>query len=721
MVYKSFLKQIIFTSFIILLHFGCNKSEKLLDHQISKDEYHGQIIVDPYRNAENLENPDVKNWITNQNEISKRYLNSINKTEYLIKKQKQFDDRKLFTISGLRVTENDKHFYLKRYPEENTGKLYYRNSFEGEETLLYDPKNYKTESSIDCVINYIQPNKDGSKIVVSITEKGKEISELLIIDTATKKVSPEILTNSWVSEIGGVTWLPDNTSFIYLYLPEINTTSPNFLKNTKSVIYKLGNPSSKLKEFFSKEHNKNLGINEVDFPTVSLKDNYLIGQKSGVAAYHDSYYLPVNHTDNNEWKLLFKKSDQVKDFIIKGDSIFFRTSKNTPNFEIRKTSVLDPDVDHAMILVKEKKDAIITDFEITSEGLYFVTSKNGVQSELFELKNNEEKKISFSHTMGSMALSSKGTKHSELWITTRGWITPTKRYEYKKGKLSEKDLRPSFESEHLKDIVIKEIEVTAHDGEKIPLSLIHHKSLLKDGSALAMMDGYGAYGVSMIPFFSMRRLLWVLEGGVYVIAHVRGGGEKGDGWHKGGFKNTKPNTWKDFISCAEYLIDNKFTSENKLAIWSGSAGGIMIGRAITDRPDLFKAAIIEFGSLNTIRSESRPNGANNTKEFGTVKDSLEFKALLDMDSYHHIKKGIAYPSTLLTAGLNDPRIPAWFSVKFAARMQASNTSDNPNLLLIDSETGHGTDDTKLKEFERYANILSFALWQTGHPDYQPKE
>ncbi len=715
---------ILFLVLFLTVFTGCKKIHILTPYAV-KDQYHGQTIEDPYRNAENLEDPEVKKWIEKQNKISKEHLTTIEKRISLIEKQKEFDRKKSFSITNVHILENDNHFYLKRFSDENTAKLYYRNSFNEPEILLYDPKDFKKEeSNVDYVINYLKPSWNGSKVVVSLTEKGKEISELLIIDVLTKEISNEVLTNSWVSEIGGITWLPSNSGFIYVYHPTTDPKSPKFLKNTKSVIYTLGNKKEDLVEFFSMEYNNDLAIKEEDFPTVLLtspSNKYFIGQKTGAATYNDAYFLSMDQIKSKNWKPLFKKSDQIKRFIINKDSLFYITSKNTPNFEIRKTSIKNLDFDNAEVLVKEKKDTIITDFNMTSDGLYFVTSKNGVQADLFKLNSNKQNQIKLPYVFGNISLSTKSLNHPELWITTRGWLTQNKRYEYRNNSLIEKSLNPSYEDEELKDIVIKEVEVAAHDGEKIPLSLIYRKSLIKDGNNIAMMDGYGAYGVSMIPFFSLRRLLWVKEGGVYAIAHIRGGGEKGDAWHKGGFKTTKPNTWKDFISCAEYLIDNKFTSKDKLAIWSGSAGGIMIGRAITERPDLFKSAIIEFGVLNTLRSESRPNGANSVKEYGTIKDSLEFKALEEMDAYHHIKKGEKYPATLLTAGLNDPRVPAWFSVKFAARMEASNVSDNPNLLLLDADTGHGEGDTKLKEFERYANILSFALWQTGHPDYQPKE
>ncbi len=203
------------------------------------------------------------------------------------------------------------------------------------------------------------------------------------------------------------------------------------------------------------------------------------------------------------------------------------------------------------------------------------------------------------------------------------------------------------------------------------------------------------------------------------IAHVRGGGEKGDPWRKAGYKTTKPNTWKDLIACTEYMIDQGYTSSKKTAVWGTSAGGIMAGRAMTDRPDLYKAMILYSPAMNMLRSEVQPNGPNSIKEFGTFEKPEEFKALLEMDSYHNIKEGTKYPATLIAAGAKDSRVVVWDPAKFAARLQAANTSDNPILFAVDFDSGHGAiGSTKLKRYEQYANAFSFAFWQTGHPDYQ---
>ena len=701
---------------------GCNRKINVsLPEKDEYETYHGVQVIDSYRYVENVEDTIVQEWISYKTHEAENYFDNIGKTKHLTYLLRNWKSNDKPVVSKLKISDNDYQFYLKRSANEDVGVLYYKISKEKKEELLYDPKLYKKDDEVNYVINYIQPNSDGSKVVVSLTSEGKEVSELIIIDVATKKVASEILTNAWPSNTGGIQWLPDNSGFIFLRYPVINPKDPLFLKNTQSVLYRLGTNSEDLEIVLSNQNNPDLHIKEEDFPAISIEGEYLIGKMKGAYSYYDAFYLPVKKIKSKDWKPLFKKSDQVKSFWVVGDSIYYRTAKNAPNFKICKTSVKQPNFKNPKILVEEFGDQVITDFDVTSEGLYYVTTKNGIKASLYKLQGGRTDEVILPETYGNINIAAKGKNYPDLWISANGWITDSKLFLYKNGEITEQNLNSSTTNPELtNDLVVQEIEVIAHDGEKIPLSLIHHKDTKLNGKNRVLMDGYGSYGIPMKPTFMFHRLLWILEGGVYAIAHVRGGGEKGDAWHKGGYKDTKPNTWKDFISCAEYLIAQKYTNPDQLAIWSGSAGGIMIGRAITERPDLFNAAIVEFGSLNMLRSEFRPNGANNVKEFGSIRDSIGFRNLLEMDAYHHINDKEAYPATLLTVGLNDPRVPAWFSVKFTAKIEKANTSEHPNLLLANSESGHGQDDTKLVEFERYANILAFALWQTGHPDYQPK-
>ncbi|MEP0262584.1 prolyl oligopeptidase family serine peptidase [Dokdonia sp.] len=697
------------------------QNRNMLPPKIVIDQYHGQNIEDPYRYVEDLSNPEVKNWLTTQNEVAQSFLNNIEKRQSLINKQIELDTRDEFVISKLKISRDEYHFYLKRLPHENVAKLYYKTSFTNEEHLLYDPTIFKPSEKKKFVINYFQPDWKNSNIAISLTEKGKEISQMIILNIQTKKIYPEILDKTWPSDMKGINWLPDNSGFTYVHFPNVNDPSKNFLLNSVSLLHRIGESQALDTPIFSRALCTSLNIKEKDFPITSIENQsskYLIGAIAGAESYYDTYYSSIKTIESNSWTLLFSKQELIKSYTIIGDSIIFKTAYNAPNFKIGITSIQNPDFKTARIIIPEKKDQVITDFAITSEGLYYITNKNGVQAKLYKHTPQKDEEIVLPKAYGTIEIHSLGNTYHKFWITAKGWTTDTMRYEYSQDTLVLRNINNTVNSNILKDIVIEEIEVTGHDGQQIPLSIFYHKDMVKNGKNRVLMDGYGSYGISMKLSMRIHRTLWLLEGGIYAIAHVRGGGEKGINWHKGGYKASKPNTWKDFISCAEYLISDQYTSSKKLAILSGSAGGILIGRAITERPDLFAAAIIEFGTVNMLRFETHNNGANNTKEFGSVKDPEEFKSLLEMDAYHHIEKNEKYPAVFLTAGLNDPRVPAWFSAKFIAKLQAYDESNNPKLLLVDPESGHGIDDTKTKIFERYANIVAFAFKQTGHPDYQ---
>ncbi len=234
---------------------------------------------------------------------------------------------------------------------------------------------------------------------------------------------------------------------------------------------------------------------------------------------------------------------------------------------------------------------------------------------------------------------------------------------------------------------------------------------------MAKIKGLNINGYfSMLPYFNVLYLPLLNKGVIIAITHPRGGGEKGYNWHMGGFKASKPNTWKDFIACGEYLIQNSYTSAKHLIGDGTSAGGILIGRAITERPDLFAAAINNVPVSNPLRGENRPNGILDAKEFGTVKDSVEALGLIEMDAFLHVKNDVKYPAVLAVAGINDTRVPVWQPAKFIAALQITN-SDRPVLLLINYDSGHGSEE-KLVIFKNYANQFAFALWQAEHKDFQ---
>jgi prolyl oligopeptidase len=263
-----------------------------------------------------------------------------------------------------------------------------------------------------------------------------------------------------------------------------------------------------------------------------------------------------------------------------------------------------------------------------------------------------------------------------------------------------------------------ETEAPGADGVMIPLSIVSPRGIARDGSHPTLLLGYGAYGISIDPFFDPGLAAWIGQGGVFAVAHVRGGGEYGEEWHQAGRLATKPNTWRDFIACAEYLIAQGYTAPGRLAGTGTSAGGILIGRAITERPNLFRAAVPRVGVMNALRTEHEPGGPANIPEFGTTADSGQFRALMEMDAVRHVKPGVKYPAVLLTAGINDSRVEAWQPAKMTAALQEASASGYPVLLRVGFDAGHGMGLTKTQRSEETADIDAFLLWQLGAPAFQ---
>jgi prolyl oligopeptidase len=268
-------------------------------------------------------------------------------------------------------------------------------------------------------------------------------------------------------------------------------------------------------------------------------------------------------------------------------------------------------------------------------------------------------------------------------------------------------------------ITSEEVKAKSADGTMVPLSIIHRKDMRMDGSNPTWLEGYGSYGITLDPGFRPTWLAFLERGGVFAVAHVRGGGEYGEDWHNAGRQLTKQHTIDDFIACAEYLIEHKYTSPQKLAGEGTSAGGITIGGAITQRPDLFAAALDRVGDSDSLRSELMESGPANIPEFGTVKEPDGFKGLYAMDAYQHVKPNTPYPAVLLTTGVNDPRVAPWQAAKMTARLQASTSSGKPILLRVDYDAGHGLGSTKSQRDSELADEVAFLFWQFGVPDFQP--
>lgn len=720
--------HVLFTCAAMLMLMQCQPNDKPDPPLVAEihpvvDTYFGVTVTDPYRYMEDLDDPDVLTWLHSQSSYSRAVLDRIPGRERMIDRFKEFDRRKSGVIRWVHITENDRYFYVRTEPEDESGKLYYRAGYTGKEILLFDPQTYRPADSADYAITDFQPSLRGEQVAFEVAPDGSESTTLLIMNVKEKTLYPETIDRCWFAS---PSWLPGGKQFFYARLRSGDVHDMEREMDSQAWLHTVGTDPSEDREVFSRTACPELGIDPEEF--VLVEYHAQSANMFALAVTTDRrmkvFHAPERDLQNGNivWRPLFTLEDEVYEFDVTADDLYVYTPTGAPHFQLLKMPLSKPDLEHAEVFIPEDPHAILREWEQTSDGVYYVLSTNGIQERLYfkAYDASPPEELSLPFPAGTISLETIDTGHPKIWATLSGWTHDDARYRYvlETGTFIPENLNANPDYPEFADLIVEELMVPSHDGVRVPLSLVYSSQLERDESNPTLLIGYGAYGYSLSPNFLPEMLVWALEGGVLAFAHVRGGGELGEQWHRAGYKSTKPNSWKDAISCAEYLIAQKYTSSSRLAVVGASAGGIVVGRAVTERPDLFAAAIPRVGVMNPLRDEASPNGPVNTPEFGTINDSTECMALLEMDAYQHIQDGRAYPAALVQAGMNDPRVIAWQPAKFAARLQAASTSGKPVLLAVDYRGGHGFGSTKSGWMGQLADSFSFALWQTGHQDYQ---
>lgn len=688
----------------------------------SADTYFGITYRDPYRWLEYIEKNEVVRWFRQQADYTNSILDKINGRDELIAEWKKLDKIQPPWIGTISY-ENGRYFYRKTMPGENVGKLFYREGISGKEVLLFDPLSYIPGKTL--TLAQALPSHDGKKVVIGYTAQGAEVPVIKVMDVDTRK----FLKDSIYPSVGVDSWTFDDKAFLYGWIKSDDNKDPLSRLNSKTKLHILGNEAATDVDFFSNSSYPDLNIDPAVYPYVNLSEDskdYVFSGLGSVQPEAVLFYAPVSQITAGkiQWKVLCKASDKlVRSMAFIGDEVYAITYNNARNYKVVATSLKNPDWDNPVTIAAEKPDRTVESFIYSKDYLLIVYS-DGINNHLSKYnlttKITSEVKLPFS---GTIIVNCPNSKSNICNLGITNWNKPFTQFDYNAASNvfspGSFNKPPMYPVEYT-NLQVEEVEVKGHDGVMIPLSIIYKKGLRKDGSNVCLLDGYGAYGSSAVPFFNDLENALAVKGVVIGIPHIRGGSEKGEAWYRAGYKTTKPNTWKDFISCAEYLVAKGYTSPSKLAGTGTSAGGILISRAITERPDLFAAAICNVGCANAMRLEFGANGPVNIPEFGTVKDSIECKALYEMDGMQHVARGTKYPAVICVAGWNDPRVVPWEPGKFAAALQHASASGKPVLMKVNYDNGHFTEDKNVT-YSNFADQFAFALWQCGHPDFQLKK
>jgi len=686
-------------------------------------------VHDPYRYMEDLKDAAVQQWFRAQADYTTATLAHIPGRDALLARLTQLDSGRPFRIAGVRRTPTGRLYYQKLAAGENIAKLYVRPTADAPEQLLVDPSAIPAPDGGHWALSFWSASPDHRYIVYGLAASGSEQDVLHVLDVAAGKDLPDTIDRM---EAGYTDpqWLPDGSGFVYARRRELSPGAPETegYRLTATFLHRLGADPAQDTRVFAKDLWPNVGMTAEDFPSIVLTRGsaWAIGKiKHGDSNPLTLYAAPLATVAElapkpgaaSPWTKLCDIADSVTTFAVHGDEIWLVSAQQASAFKVVRTPLARPDFAHATVVLPAEGLAVVDNVACTKDAAYITRHRTGA-SEVLRIgyaAGAKPEPLAAPAGFPSVRVVTAAPDVDGVLVATAAWTRAGRTYAYDPSThaFTDTHLSPAGPFDDLPGFESAEVEVRGHDGVMIPLSIIHKKGLKLDGSNPTLLTAYGSYGLSREVGFQATTIAWLERGGVYAVAHVRGGGEKGEAWHRAGQKLNKPNTWKDFISCAEYLVAKGYTSPGKLAGQGGSAGGITIGRAVTERPDLFAAALFDVGALNTLRAEFTMNGVPNIQEFGTVTDSAEFRGLYEMDTYQHVKDGVKYPAVMLSHGINDPRVNPWESGKTAARLQAATASGKPILMRIDYHAGHGIGSTRTQALQATADKWAFVLWQMG--------
>lgn len=663
------------------------------------DNYHGTQVPDPYRPLEDPDSQETKAWVEAQNKVTFAYLNEIPAREKIKQRLTKLWNYEKYSIP---FKEGDRYFYFKNDGLQNQSVLYTLKTLDAEPKVLLDPNKLSEDGTI--ALSGVAVSEDGKLLAYGLSTSGSDWQEWKVRDVETGKDLEDHL--KWI-KFSGASWTHDGKGFFYSRYdePKEKTKLEDVNYYQKLYYHRLGTPQSQDTLIYHRQDHKEWGFNG----GVTEDGRYLIiSVWLGTDPKNLVFYKDLTKP-NAEVVELISEFEADYSFIDNNDSVFyFRTDLAAPRGRVIAIDTKNPAREHRRQIIKQAAETLESVGILNNQFVADYLKDARSQIKIFDLNGKLVREVELPG-IGSAGGFNGKRSDTETFYSFTSFTTPGTIYRYNmvSGKsqvfrLPKVDFNPA-------DYETKQVFYRSKDGTQVPIFITHKKGIKLDGNNPTYLYGYGGFSISLTPFFSVSNLVWMEMGGVTAIANIRGGGEYGEEWHQAGMKQKKQNVFDDFIGAAQWLIDNGYTKRAKLAIGGGSNGGLLVGASITQRPDLFGAALPDVGVMDMLRFHKFTIGWAWTSEYGSPDNPEEFKALYAYSPLHHLKAGTAYPATMITTADHDDRVVPAHSFKFAATLQAAHAGDAPVLIRIETKAGHGAGKPTTKIIEEAADKWAFLV------------
>ena len=658
-------------------------------------------------------NPRFSAWLDAQAAYATRTLAALPNRDALLARLDELG-RGVSSVWGVTLVAGDRFHYIQGRDDE-LGKLAVQRH--GTDRILVDPATLGAPGTHAAISGY-SPSPDGTRVAYLVAQGGGEFCTLHVLDVATGKDLPDTIDRNWGEN--PPSWLPDGSGFFYKQLaPPAPGADP--LENQVVKLHRLGQPVARDVLILGHAPDAPLPLAPEEWPYVAATPGspWLVASVGGAHSETRFAVAKLSELDTSgaaktPWHVVAGYSDGVENAIVHGDRLYLQTYHGAPNRRIVSVPLAHPDLAHARVDLAEPADATITGEADARDALYVIVARDGTSKVLRWPWRGAATPLALPEAGSVFDLETDARRDGavfqlETWTHPGAYLA----YDPHARKVAPAGLASSSTAD-FSNIVAEDLEATSADGTKVPLTVLHEKDLALDGSHPTILYGYGGYGSSLTEGFGAHRLAWLERGGIYAYAHVRGGGERGRRWQDDGSREHKMNGVNDFIACAEALIAHRYTSPGKLGAMGVSMGGVLVGRALTARPDLFAAVDLGHGIVNPLRILEAENGANQKAELGDPATAEGYRSILEMDPYSHVAPHAAYPAVLFEVGANDHRVAPWMSGKMAARLLAATTSGRPILVRVDRDAGHGFGSTRDQAFAATADVYAFFLAAFAH-------